>query len=199
MIMHKNKNFHMFVIIVLSIFVAIVVYIISGYVLHSKYERFANSLELLYKGDPVLVLEIEDNLVGIELFEELMPKTVNHIKKLVIENWYTQNNADFIYFISENGMFMFGDPTGKGTGGIGFDLPFERNLNFSYVGEGEVGLSRVNTTKKGGTAQVHIAFGNDLPETMNQNNALFGIVRSNKKILKEFKKDDRITHLEIIE
>src|SRR5438477_9674383 len=82
--------------------------------------------------------------IGLELFDEDAPKTVENFKKLAQDGFY---NGVVFHRVIENFMIQGGDPTGTGSGGPGYQ--FEDEINPRPVERGALAMANSGPNTNG--------------------------------------------------
>ena len=85
----------------------------------------------------LLYLDLKDGRVVIEMLPDVAPKHVARIKELVRQHFY---DGVVFHRVIDGFMAQGGDPTGKGTGGSGVNIPAEFSSQ-PFV-RGTVGMAR---------------------------------------------------------
>jgi cyclophilin family peptidyl-prolyl cis-trans isomerase len=91
-------------------------------------------------------LEMQTNhgAIGIELFDEDAPKTVENFKKLAADGFY---DGVIFHRVIEDFMIQGGDPTGTGSGGPGYQ--FEDEFNDHPVVRGALAMANAGPNTNG--------------------------------------------------
>ena len=89
-------------------------------------------------------LETNHGPIGVELFDEDAPKTVENFVKLAREGFY---NGVIFHRVIENFMIQGGDPTGTGAGGPGYQ--FEDEINKHPVQRGALAMANAGPNTNG--------------------------------------------------
>jgi peptidylprolyl isomerase len=94
------------------------------------------------KTDPenTLYMDLKNGRVVIELFPDLAPKAVAHVKELARKGFY---DGTPFHRVIEGFMAQGGDPTGTGTGGSGQTVPAEFTNKRRFL-RGTVGAARTS-------------------------------------------------------
>jgi peptidyl-prolyl cis-trans isomerase B (cyclophilin B) len=89
-------------------------------------------------------MQTNHGTIGLELFDEDAPKTVENFKKLAADGFY-----DGIVFhrVIEDFMIQGGDPTGTGSGGPGYQ--FEDEFNDHPVARGALAMANAGPNTNG--------------------------------------------------
>ena len=82
--------------------------------------------------------------IGIELFDEDAPKTVDNFKKLATDGFY---DGVIFHRIIKDFMIQGGDPTGTGTGGPGYQ--FEDEFNDHGIVRGTLAMANAGPNTNG--------------------------------------------------
>jgi peptidyl-prolyl cis-trans isomerase B (cyclophilin B) len=82
--------------------------------------------------------------IGIELFDEDAPKTVDNFKKLATDGFY---DGVIFHRIIKDFMIQGGDPTGTGTGGPGYQ--FEDEFNDHPIVRGVLAMANAGPNTNG--------------------------------------------------
>ena len=89
-------------------------------------------------------LETNHGAIGIELFDQDAPKTVENFLKLARDGFY---NGVVFHRVIENFMIQGGDPTGTGMGGPGYQ--FEDEINKRPVQRGALAMANSGPNMNG--------------------------------------------------
>jgi peptidyl-prolyl cis-trans isomerase B (cyclophilin B) len=89
-------------------------------------------------------LETNHGAIGLELFEEDAPKTVQNFVKLARDGFY---DGVVFHRVIENFMIQSGDPTGTGMGGPGYQ--FEDEINKHPVQRGALAMANAGPNTNG--------------------------------------------------
>jgi cyclophilin family peptidyl-prolyl cis-trans isomerase len=89
-------------------------------------------------------LETNHGSIGVELFDEDAPKTVENFVKLARDGFY---NGVVFHRVIENFMIQGGDPTGTGMGGPGYQ--FEDEINKHRVERGALAMANAGPNTNG--------------------------------------------------
>ena len=118
--------------------------------------------------NPVVILETSHGTIELELFWKETPKTAESFLYLTNKGYY--DNLIF-HRIVPNFVIQGGDPMGNGTGGPGYNVPFEK-ANTKHL-RGSLGMARSADPNSGGS-QFYICL-RDLPN-LDANYVVFGKV-----------------------
>ena len=118
--------------------------------------------------NPVVVMETNYGPIEIELFWKDTPKTAENFLKLVLSGYY---DGLTFHRIVPNFVIQGGDPSGDGTGGPGYSIPFEK-ANTKHL-RGSLGMARSQDPNSAGS-QFYICL-RDLPN-LDNNYVVFGKV-----------------------
>ena len=77
-----------------------------------------------------LTMQTNHGAIGIELFDEDAPKTVENFKKLASDGFY---DGVIFHRVIEDFMVQGGDPTGTGSGGPGYKFANENLAGATYT------------------------------------------------------------------
>jgi len=89
-------------------------------------------------------LETNHGAIGLELFDEDAPKTVENFVKLARDGFY---DGVVFHRVIENFMIQGGDPTGTGMGGPGYQ--FEDEINKHPVQRGALAMANAGPNTNG--------------------------------------------------
>jgi cyclophilin family peptidyl-prolyl cis-trans isomerase len=89
-------------------------------------------------------LQTNHGAIGVELFDEDAPKTVDNFLKLARDGFY---DGVVFHRVIENFMIQGGDPTGTGTGGPGYQ--FEDEINHHSVQRGVLAMANAGPNTNG--------------------------------------------------
>jgi cyclophilin family peptidyl-prolyl cis-trans isomerase len=89
-------------------------------------------------------LETNHGAIGVDLFDEDAPKTVENFLKLARDGFY---NGVVFHRVIENFMVQGGDPTGTGMGGPGYQ--FEDEINQHPVQRGALAMANSGPNTNG--------------------------------------------------
>jgi cyclophilin family peptidyl-prolyl cis-trans isomerase len=89
-------------------------------------------------------LETNHGAIGVDLFDEDAPKTVENFLKLARDGFY---NGVVFHRVIENFMIQGGDPTGTGMGGPGYQ--FEDEINQHPVQRGALAMANAGPNTNG--------------------------------------------------
>ncbi len=89
-------------------------------------------------------LRTTEGAIGLELFDEDAPKTVQNFKKLAGEGFY---DGVIFHRVIKDFMIQGGDPTGTGTGGPGYT--FEDEINSNKVVRGALAMANAGPNTNG--------------------------------------------------
>jgi cyclophilin family peptidyl-prolyl cis-trans isomerase len=89
-------------------------------------------------------LETNHGAIGVELFDQDAPKTVENFVKLARDGFY---NGVIFHRVIENFMIQGGDPTGTGMGGPGYQ--FEDEINKHPVQRGALAMANAGPNTNG--------------------------------------------------
>lgn len=118
--------------------------------------------------NPIVVVETNHGTIELELYWKETPKTAENLLYLANKGYY--NNLTF-HRIVPNFVIQGGDPLGNGTGGPGYNIPFEK-ANTKHL-RGSLGMARSQDPNSGGS-QFYICL-KDLPN-LDGNYVVFGKV-----------------------
>ncbi len=90
------------------------------------------------------VLRTNHGAIGIELFDEAAPKTVENFKKLAGDGFY---DGVIFHRVIKDFMIQGGDPTGTGTGGPGYT--FEDEINQHKIVRGALAMANAGPNTNG--------------------------------------------------
>jgi cyclophilin family peptidyl-prolyl cis-trans isomerase len=91
-----------------------------------------------------LTMQTNHGAIGIELFDEDAPKTVENFKKLASDGFY---DGVIFHRVIEDFMIQGGDPTGTGSGGPGYQ--FEDEFNDHPVVRGALAMANAGPNTNG--------------------------------------------------
>jgi peptidylprolyl isomerase len=127
-------------------------------------------------------LETNNGLIGVDLFDEDAPKTVENFRKLAADGFY---DGVVFHRVIDGFMAQGGDPTGTGSGGSGVKLPAEFSKE-PFV-RGTVGMARA-ANPDSADSQFFICFA---PASfLNGQYTVFGQVVSGMEYVDKIKKGD---------
>ena len=89
-------------------------------------------------------MQTNHGAIGIELFDEDAPKTVENFKKLASDGFY---DGVIFHRVIEDFMIQGGDPTGTGSGGPGYQ--FEDEFNGHAVVRGALAMANAGPNTNG--------------------------------------------------
>jgi peptidyl-prolyl cis-trans isomerase B (cyclophilin B) len=89
-------------------------------------------------------LETNHGAIGLELFDEDAPKTVENFVKLARDGFY---DGVVFHRVIENFMIQGGDPTGTGSGGPGYQ--FEDEINQRPIRRGALAMANAGPNTNG--------------------------------------------------
>ncbi|MFH1335320.1 MAG: peptidylprolyl isomerase [Candidatus Zixiibacteriota bacterium] len=118
--------------------------------------------------DPIVVLETNYGIIELELFWKETPKTAENLLRLVNSGFY---DGLTFHRIVPNFVIQGGDPSGDGSGGPGYSIPFEK-ANTKHL-RGSLGMARSQDPNSAGS-QFYICL-RDLPN-LDNNYVVFGKV-----------------------
>jgi peptidyl-prolyl cis-trans isomerase B (cyclophilin B) len=118
--------------------------------------------------DPIVVMETNYGTIELELFWKETPKTAENMLRLVNSGFY---DGLTFHRIVPNFVIQGGDPSGDGTGGPGYSIPFEK-ANTKHL-RGYLGMARSQDPNSAGS-QFYICL-RDLPN-LDNNYVVFGKV-----------------------
>jgi peptidyl-prolyl cis-trans isomerase B (cyclophilin B) len=118
--------------------------------------------------DPIVVMETNYGNIELELFWKETPKTAENMLRLVNSGFY---DGLTFHRIVPNFVIQGGDPSGDGTGGPGYSIPFEK-ANTKHL-RGYLGMARSQDPNSAGS-QFYICL-RDLPN-LDNNYVVFGKV-----------------------
>ena len=127
-------------------------------------------------------LETNHGAIGIELFDQDAPKTVENFLKLARDGFY---NGVVFHRVIENFMIQGGDPTGTGTGGPGYQ--FEDEINKHPVERGALAMANAGPNTNG--SQFFIVTADACP-WLDGLHTVFGQVSSGMDVV------ERISHVD---
>ena len=122
-------------------------------------------------------LETNHGSIGIELFDEDAPKTVENFLKLARDGFY---NGVVFHRVIENFMIQGGDPTGTGMGGPGYQ--FEDEINKHPVQRGALAMANAGPNTNG--SQFFIVTADACP-WLDGLHTVFGQVTSGMDVVEE--------------
>ena len=96
--------------------------------------------------NPIVVIETNLGTIELELFWKDTPKTAENFLKLVTSGFY---NGLTFHRIVPNFVIQGGDPSGDGTGGPGYSIPFEQ-ANTKHL-RGSLGMARSQDPNSAGS------------------------------------------------
>jgi peptidyl-prolyl cis-trans isomerase B (cyclophilin B) len=131
--------------------------------------------------NPIVVLETNHGTIELELYWKETPKTAESFLYLTNKGYY--DNLIF-HRIVPNYVIQGGDPLGNGTGGPGYNVPFEK-ANTKHL-RGSLGMARSQDPNSGGS-QFYICL-RDLPN-LDGNYVVFG------KVVKGMEAVDKIAQV----
>ncbi|HEX7401357.1 MAG TPA: peptidylprolyl isomerase [candidate division Zixibacteria bacterium] len=118
--------------------------------------------------DPIVVMETNYGIIELELFWKETPKTAENMLRLVNSGFY---DGLTFHRIVPNFVIQGGDPSGDGSGGPGYSIPFEK-ANTKHL-RGSLGMARSQDPNSAGS-QFYICL-RDLPN-LDNNYVVFGKV-----------------------
>jgi peptidyl-prolyl cis-trans isomerase B (cyclophilin B) len=125
--------------------------------------------------DPIVVMETNYGTIELELFWKETPKTAENFLRLVISGFY---DGLTFHRIVPNFVIQGGDPSGDGTGGPGYSIPFEK-ANTKHL-RGYLGMARSQDPNSAGS-QFYICL-RDLPN-LDNNYVVFGKVNKGMDVV----------------
>jgi cyclophilin family peptidyl-prolyl cis-trans isomerase len=127
-------------------------------------------------------LETNHGSIGIELFDDDAPKTVENFLKLARDGFY---DGVVFHRVIENFMIQGGDPTGTGMGGPGYQ--FEDEINNHPVRRGALAMANAGPNTNG--SQFFIVTADSCP-WLDGLHTVFGTVTSGMDVV------DAISHVD---
>ena len=113
-----------------------------------KFQQWSNPPEMII--DPAkdykAVLHTEKGDIIINLFEEMVPKTVNNFVFLAKEGFY---DGVIFHRVIMNFMAQTGDPTGTGSGGPGYQFEDEIHVDLKHNKPGIVSMANAGPNTNG--------------------------------------------------
>jgi cyclophilin family peptidyl-prolyl cis-trans isomerase len=127
-------------------------------------------------------IETNHGSIGIDLFDEDAPKTVDNFLKLARDGYY---DGVIFHRVIENFMIQGGDPTGTGMGGPGYQ--FEDEINKHAVQRGALAMANAGPNTNG--SQFFIVTADSCP-WLDGLHTVFGQVTSGMDVV------DEISHID---
>ncbi len=107
-------------------------------VVTGPYAEFAKSIELLNNTDPIAIVDTDQGTFGIELYEKMVPNSVQHFGQMVGEKRYENSS---IYNVVNNFAIYMGDASGNGVEDAQIQpLSLETHPDLHHDSEGVVGF-----------------------------------------------------------
>jgi cyclophilin family peptidyl-prolyl cis-trans isomerase len=127
-------------------------------------------------------LETNHGPIGLELYDEDAPKTVENFLKLARDGFY---DGVVFHRVIENFMIQGGDPTGTGMGGPGYQ--FEDEINKHPVRRGALAMANAGPNTNG--SQFFIVTADECP-WLDGLHTVFGAVKSGMDVVDEISHTD---------
>ena len=127
-------------------------------------------------------MQTNHGAIGIELFDEDAPKTVENFKKLATDGFY---DGVIFHRVIEDFMIQGGDPTGTGSGGPGYQ--FEDEFNDHRVERGALAMANAGPNTNG--SQFFIVTADSCP-WLDGKHTVFGRVTSGMDVVDAIEKVD---------
>ena len=127
-------------------------------------------------------IETNHGSIGVELFDDAAPKTVDNFLNLARDGFY---DSVVFHRVIENFMIQGGDPTGTGTGGPGYQ--FEDEINKRPVQRGALAMANAGPNTNG--SQFFIVTADACP-WLDGLHTVFGQVKSGMDVV------DTISHID---
>ena len=136
-------------------------------------------------------IETNHGSIGVDLFDEDAPTTVENFLKLARDGFY---NGVIFHRVIENFMIQGGDPTGTGRGGPGYR--FEDELDNPHRHQvGSLSMANAGPNTNGSQFFItHIA-----TDWLNGKHTVFGQVRSGQDVVNAIQAGDELTGVTINE
>ena len=161
----------------------------------NKYSDFVAGIELSYEANPVAVIETEYGMFAFELFENLVPTTVENFVALANRGFY---NGLKWHLVLPGIKIQAGDPTGSGTSGANIaPIALETHPDLKHDKVGMVGMARYEDDLNSATSQFYITL--DAESEWDRKYAIFGQVLKGSEVLGAIQKSDLIKALVIVE
>ena len=128
-------------------------------------------------------LETNHGSIGLELFDEDAPKTVENFVKLARDGFY---DGVVFHRVIENFMIQGGDPTGTGMGGPGYQ--FEDEINKHPVQRGALAMANAGPNTNGSQFFIVTA---DATPWLDGKHTAFGQVTSGQEVVDAIQNVDR--------
>ena len=127
-------------------------------------------------------MQTNHGAIGIELFDEDAPKTVENFKKLAADGFY---DGVIFHRVIQDFMIQGGDPTGTGSGGPGYQ--FEDEFNDHKVERGALAMANAGPNTNG--SQFFIVTADSCP-WLDGKHTVFGRVASGMDVVDAIEKVD---------
>jgi cyclophilin family peptidyl-prolyl cis-trans isomerase len=127
-------------------------------------------------------IETNHGSIGVDLFDEEAPKTVENFLKLARDGFY---DGVVFHRVIENFMIQAGDPTGTGMGGPGYQ--FEDEINKHPVQRGALAMANAGPNTNG--SQFFIVTADSCP-WLDGLHTVFGQVTSGMDVVDEISHTD---------
>jgi cyclophilin family peptidyl-prolyl cis-trans isomerase len=127
-------------------------------------------------------IETNKGAIGVELYDEAAPKTVDNFLKLARDGFY---DGVIFHRVIDDFMIQGGDPTGTGSGGPGYQ--FEDEFNDHKVERGVLAMANAGPNTNG--SQFFIVTAAACP-WLDGKHTVFGRVTSGMDVVEEISKTD---------
>jgi len=127
-------------------------------------------------------IETNKGSIGVELYDEDAPKTVDNFLKLARDGFY---DGVIFHRVIDDFMIQGGDPTGTGAGGPGYK--FEDEFNDHKVERGALAMANAGPNTNG--SQFFIVTADACP-WLDGKHTVFGRVTSGMDVVQEISKTD---------
>src|SRR5829696_3296994 len=136
-------------------------------------------------------METDKGTMVIELFADKAPKTVNNFVFLAREGYY---EGIMFHRVISNFMVQGGDPTGRGSGGPGYQFEDEFHPSLRHDKQGILSMANAGPGSNG--SQFFITHG-PTPHLDNRH-SVFGHVIEGQDVVNNIVKDDKIKSIKIL-
>ena len=142
----------------------------------------------------VATFETNYGTFKIELFNDLAPKTVKNFVDLAQKGYY--NGLSF-HRVIDQFMIQGGCPKGNGTGGPGYNIPYEFGKGLKHDKPGI--LSMANAGPNTGGSQFFICHNRENTQHLDGRHTCFGQVVEGLDVIDDIRPGDKILSIRIVE
>lgn len=139
-------------------------------------------------------IHLEGGVLGVDLFEEDAPKTVENFAKLAEKGFY---DGLTFHRVIPSFVVQGGCPEGTGGGGPGYTIDCELDGDNQYHDRGV--LSMAHAGRNTGGSQFFICHNRKNTQHLDRNHTVFGKVVSNVELIDQISEGDEIRAIQIIE